>query len=160
MGVRIHFRTDGEHYADLKTYGWTREKFIAEYPDRVPDYVDLFESIPTAQPGDIWMAHWYKESGEKPLAGYAICCVKCGHVHKWTTAGNCQTDVQEVHYKDQDGADKSYSACVHRRTGTGSCWIWTGSAGDGTLSASPSLLVTSPECGWHGWLRDGELVDC
>lgn len=29
------------------------------------------------------------------------------------------------------------------------------------LSLSPSILLTSPEgCGWHGYVRDGEAVDC
>jgi hypothetical protein len=41
-----------------------------------------------------------------------------------------------------------------------SCWTWTGSPDDGTLSAQPSLWVV-PDlggCGWHGFLTNGEMV--
>jgi hypothetical protein len=157
----MRFRTDGWHYADLKTHGWTRERFVEEYKERVPDYLDKFEATPIAEPGDVWCIHWYKEGIEQgPLAGYAICCIKCGHVHNWTTAGNCQTDVQAVHYTGTDGSDQQYPACAHKRTGAGSCWNWSGSAEDNTLTASPSLLVTDQKCGFHGWLQDGELRAC
>lgn len=156
--VRMRFRTDGWHYADLKTYGWTREKF-AEM--RNIDYIDAFDATPAAQPGDVWRIKWYKEGIEKgPLAGYAICCLQCGHVHQWTTAGNCQTDLQEVRYKNKNGEDQSYMACIHKRKGEGSCWQWTGSAEDNVLTASPSLLVTHGDCNFHGRLQSGELKDC
>lgn len=139
MGTRIRFRTDGFWFED----GDGREK-------------------PT--PGDIWEIHWYASPAEcrgihggvesncwqgcghehkGPLAGYAICCPGCGAVHHWTTASNC-------------GSLKPQSAtCDH--SGKSSCWTWTGSPQEGTLSASPSLHA-SGSCGWHGWLKDGELT--
>lgn len=159
MPVKMRFRTDGWHYANLKTHGWTRERFVAEMHHE-PDYINTFEATPIAEPGDVWRMYWYKENGDRPLNGYAICCIKCGHVHLWGTAGNCQTDVQEVHYKDDAGNDKSYKSCVHKRTGTGSCWNWTGCAEDNTLDCKPSLLVTHSDCNFHGFLDNGMLRFC
>lgn len=101
--------------------------------------------VEPAQPGDCWRAHWHALSGVGPIAGYAICCPKCLQVHSWTSARNCKP-------------------CPHQ--GIGSCWQWSGSAEDGTLTASPSLhaLAKGPKvgidghgCGWHGWLQNGEL---
>lgn len=102
-----------------------------------------------AQPGDAWRIYWAKAAGvPEPIAGYALTCPKpdCPDgVHQWTTASNCST-------KGQDG-----KRCSHE--GIGSCWTWTGSAEDGTLTANPSLHCVAPiGCGWHGWLRDGQMV--
>jgi len=157
MPVRMRFRTDGWHYADLKALGWTRERFFAEY-SQLPDYFNKFVETPPAQPGDVWRIHWYKEGGQGPLAGYAICCPKCGHVHNWTVAGNCSGKKHTIKYLGSDGSERFYDICEHN--GVGSCWTWTGSAEDNTLTASPSLQVTSPECGFHGWLENGELRAC
>lgn len=95
-----------------------------------------------AQQGDVWRIHWH--SG--PLAGYAITCPKCKQVHQWTTALNCRE-----------------AGCPHN--GVSSCWKWTGSPEEGTLTASPSLhCVTEWKgnptggCGWHGHLSNGQMV--
>lgn len=104
-------------------------------------------ATPPAEPGDCWrLTHF--EGGA--LAGYAIACPQCREVHYWGSANNCGSR------RPRDGGGW---ACEH--TGRGSCWDWTGSAEEGTLTASPSLLATAPAlCGWHGWLRNGELVPC
>jgi hypothetical protein len=116
--IRIRFRTDG-----------------------------CFEPNPPAQPGDIWRLRWYKQGGEGPIAGYAICCPKCGEVHHWTQAANCARTVD---------TSSGVKVCAH--SGTGSCWTWTGSAEEGTLTADPSLHA-SGACGWHGWLKNGVLAE-
>lgn len=28
------------------------------------------------------------------------------------------------------------------------------------LSALPSINLTGPGCGWHGWIRNGEVTSC
>lgn len=56
--------------------------------------------------------------------------------------------------------DHAYNCPVRTDPDARPCWSWTGSADDSTLSASPSLHVMAElgGCGWHGWLRDGEMV--
>jgi len=160
--VKMRFRTDGWHFADLKSHGWDRERFVKEmgYP---PEYIDEFEKVPKAEPGDVWRVHWRKSDADGngidgPIAGYAICCIKCGHVHVWTTAGNCHKGETTHEYTDDKGVKHSYKICEHN--GTGSCWTWTGSAEDNTLSAFASLQVTDQKCGFHGWLENGYLRFC
>lgn len=111
--------------------------------------------VEPAQPGDCWRTRWWAASGEGPIAGYAICCPKCLQVHSWSSARNCSTK------RPLPGGG---SVCAH--SGIGSCWQWSGSAEDGTLTASPSLhaIAEGPKvgieghgCGWHGWLQNGEL---
>lgn len=143
--MRIRFRTDGPSIAELKGLGKPR-----------PDYYDqaLWDATPPAEPGDTWRMRWhggYDKAGnrlEGPVAGYAICCPQCREVHHWTTADNCATKGQNPEYPH---------SCLHSLSGSlGSCWIWTGSAEDGTLTAHPSLFA-SGACGWHGWLQNGDL---
>jgi hypothetical protein len=157
--VKMRFRTDNWSYADLKAHGWTKEKLAAEFEHPL-DYADALDATPMAQPGDVWRVHWYREGGvEGPLAGYAICCIKCGHVHQWTTANNCKTNLQDVSYTNNDGQLITHKSCEHVRTGSGSCWQWTGSAEDNSLTASPSLQETG-SCGFHGFLENGQLKSC
>lgn len=111
------------------------------YLDQLAD--PTFEA---AQPGDVWRIFWGKPEGEElPLAGYVLTCpnLSCADgAHAWTTASNCPAAQGE--------------RCAHY--GIGSCWTWTGSPEAGDLSASPSLYCTLPlGCGWHGWLRNGEM---
>lgn len=97
---------------------------------------DELQGAEPAVPGDCWRCFWLAGA----FAGYAICCLKCLQVHHWTTATNCVP-------------------CPHESVG--SCWTWTGSAEDGTLTASPSLhcVAESGGCGYHGWLQNGVLSD-
>jgi hypothetical protein len=136
VDTRIRFRSDSSHVADLRAVGKAR-----------PDYIgaEEWDAVAAAQPGDTWRVHWYKEdadgnSMEGPFAGYDICCPGCRRVHAWTTALNCLP-----------------KPCPHE--GKGSCWQWTGSAEEGTLTASPSLYSVKEKggCGWHGFLANGTL---
>lgn len=154
MSVQMRFRTDGWHWADLKTHGWTAEKMKEIYSEAD---VAAFEATEAARPGDVWRVRWYKEGGDGPTAGYAICCPTCGHIHTWTTANNCGQKTIPVKWTDKNGAEQTTMTCVH--SGNSSCWQWTGSAEENTLTAHPSLLVRS-ECGFHGWLQNGVLRSC
>lgn len=104
--------------------------------------------VEPAKPGDIWRVRWYKEGGgEGPIAGYSICCPRCLQVHSWTGALNCPKV-------------PGTTWCAHN--GTGSCWNWSGSAEEGTLTATPSLhcLLDKGGCGWHGFLTGGVMKHC
>ena len=151
MSVRIRFRSDNWHYADMRAKGSVTEPFESWGLTQAQ-----YDAIEPAKPGDIWRSRWHAENGQGPIAGYAICCPKCGSVHPWTTATNCSFQLTQHSYTDDKGQQKTYNTCGH--SGTGSCWDWTGSAEDGTLSANPSLLCHT--CGYHGWLRNGELTEC
>ena len=152
MGLRMRFRTDSYYWADMKARG-TDAHGVGGYTAK--DLAD-FDEGPAAARGDVWRIRWYREDGNGPLAGYAICCPKCGFVHVFTTAGNCEVGRHEVKYQGNDGKEHSYYSCQHYETG--SCWVWTGSAEDNTLSAAPSLAITVG-CLWHGWLENGEFRD-
>lgn len=96
-----------------------------------------------AAPGDAWKVHFLDGS----FAGYCICCPKCGFLHYWTQAKNCP--------RGNDGR------CIHtRQEPKRSCWDWSGDAAAGTLTASPSLHSRGEDggCGWHGFLKNGELT--
>jgi|SRR5579872_2914802 len=136
METRIRFRSDSWWIADGKAVGKSR-----------PDWVsaESWDAVPKAEPGDTWRVTWYKEDTggnpiEGPFAGYDICCPGCKRVHPWTTATNCLP-----------------KPCPHE--GKGSCWRWSGSAEDGTLTAQPSLLSERSKggCGWHGFLTNGVM---
>lgn len=134
--TRIRFRSDNSHIARYRAEGYTNK-------DSYGFSAEEWEATPIAEPGDIWRVLWWTPPGEvSPLAGYDICCPKCRQVHGWTSALNCAS-------RRLDGR------CDH--SGVGSCWTWTGSAEDGTLSASPSLHA-SGACGYHGFLQHGVLT--
>lgn len=146
----MRFRTDGWSFADkaknfsdadFKEWGYDDETILQ------------IRGTPHALPGDTWAIHWYKQEGVGPLAGYAICCPRCGGIHHWTSANNCKFQIRLVPYKDSDGNDRTYSVCGH--SGEGSCWNWTGSPEENTLTGTPSLL--NHGCGWHGFLTNGQL---
>ena len=119
---------------DTETKWW--DEYLAALDD--PN----FES---AKEGDVWVSRWWRPDDEVgPIAGYTLTCPDpaCEDgVHSWTQAGNCGGRV--------DGR------CPHYNVG--SCWEWTGSPEDGTLTASPSLYATGAKCRWHGFLRNGVM---
>jgi hypothetical protein len=125
--TKMCFRTDGSHFDHDK-----------------PD------NRPKPKPGDTWRIFWYhKVNGiqvNDRIAGYAICCPKCGRIHSWTSAADCSGRVEK-------------GICEHQLNRT-SCWTWTGSAEDNQLSATPSLHCVEDRggCGWHGNLTNGVLI--
>lgn len=153
--VRTRFRSDSWHFADEAArlerglpLRWTLENR--------PDEFREVQTTPPARPGDLWRVRWatrydaeHPEPG--PIAGYAIGCPTCLEVHAWTTATNCSAARRPI-----EGMP-GHSVCIH--SGTGSCWNWTGSAEEGTLSASPSLYSVKElgGCGFHGFLTAGVL---
>lgn len=146
--MRIRFRTDS--YSEADDAARLRRGHAPLWHD-----AEELVGVEPASPGDCWRVRWYKSDGEGPIAGYAICCALCLQVHSWTTALNC-------------GSRNAQGSCEHN--GVSSCWQWTGSAEDGTLTASPSLhaidqggcpaIDNAHGCGWHGWLLSGELTPC
>lgn len=160
----MRFRTDRWHYADLKANGWTWEQYAKCFHDSedVAAIKIEWDAVPPAQKGDVWRIFWHHEEApgkqlNDRIAGYAICCIICGKVHAWTSARNCSQKVKRS-YVDSSGKTVEYDSCVH--SGLASCWIWTGSAEAGTLTASPSLMVIpGPDrCNYHGWIRNGEIT--
>lgn len=96
-----------------------------------------YAPVERAETGDVWRM----ALGDGRVVGYALTCplAACpAGVHLWSHAADC-------------GADRN----AHL-----SCWTWSGSPEDGTLTASPSLWVQAERggCGWHGYLRNGEMV--
>jgi hypothetical protein len=153
MTTQMHFRTDGQYYAEV------RRAVANPQLDESGRFADMFNTImseedraavlatPLPEPGDIWRIEWHSGG----FAGYAICCPKCGAVHHWTSANNCE-----------QGPKCEHCHCTHvcsDKGQLGSCWTWAGSAEENTLSAHPSLHA-SGACGWHGYLTDGELKEC
>jgi hypothetical protein len=149
MSVQIRFRTDGCHFVQMRAKG-------TEWRDIWGISKEEWDALEPGRPGDIWRIRWYKDGSEGPIAGYAIWCPKCNDLHHWTTATNCREGGQEHSYKSGTGVERTYYVCGH--SGVGSCWEWTGSAEEGTLTARPSLLCHT--CGFHGWLTNGQLSDC
>ena len=144
--TRMRYRTDGSWYAECAAR--LRDGKPLPEPYDGDEYRAEIAATPPAEPGDTWPMHWHSDGdAEGPLAGYGICCPRCGEIHWWTTATNCTTNLVD-------------GACEHRRRSgrLGSCWTWTGDPTQNRLSASPSLFASGPgACGWHGWLTDGEL---
>lgn len=156
--VRIRFRPGSSFQADDAARLARHEETLWFDP---PELV----GVEPARPGDIWRVRWWVNveqaaAGitEGPIAGYAICCPKCLAVHQWTGATNCP----QIPWTHTEPDGRTYSGTKCRHSGTGSCWDWTGSAEDGTLSASPSLYCQESKggCGWHGYLTNGTLKHC
>lgn len=141
----MRFRTDARYIAEAKALG---REYADFYGTR-----EVWDATPPAEPGDTWRALWFRTEA---VAGYDICCPICKHVHAWTTALNCRSRRTRTGTRE-DGTTFEYVACDHSTVG--SCWRWTGSAEDGTLSASPSLWCQQEKggCGFHGYLTNGEL---
>jgi hypothetical protein len=143
--VRIRLRTDNRYIAERKALGDAFNPQAGWYTE------EEWNAVPPAAPGDTWRAWWYSSTAAEhigPLAGYDIACPRCRRVHAWTTAINCASR--------RPLATGGFT-CDH--TGTGSCWTWTGTLEDGTLSASPSLHSDPAHggCGFHGHLTNGDL---
>lgn len=77
-------------------------------------------------------------------------------------------DIWRVHWytapgEPQPGPMAGYSICYTTcpHSGKGSCWSWSGSAEEGTLTAQPSLYCRADlsGCGYHGFLTNGILSD-
>ena len=133
----MRLRTDSLHIA-----GWKRSAELgARQVD--PDDNDVsthpdYAAIEPAQPGDVWILR--NQNGG--IVGYGLTCPNeaCDQgAHAWDHARDCP------HRYERDAPP---------------CWTWTGSIEDGTLTATPSLHVVKEwgGCGWHGWLRNGEMV--
>lgn len=118
------------------------------------DFLDALNdpNFEAAQDGDVWVLRGEGRTqsvGEGhddwPVIGYGLVCPRetCEDpVHLWTHASDC-----EARYGQE-------RPCKH---GGPSCWTWTGSPGDDTLTAHPSLWIKEPGCGWHGFLRNGKM---
>lgn len=157
MPVKMRFRSDPLEFASYKAAGITPDK-LNDFGGFSPGEIEAYERFEPAQPGDTWRIRWYQEGGGGPVAGYAICCPRCRKIHHWSIATNCSGQKTAHQYTDSKGQARIYETCEH--SGKASCWDWTGSAEEGTLTARPSLHCTAPDCGWHGWLTDGVLKEC
>jgi hypothetical protein len=160
----MRLRTDSWMWADIKIgpQPITHEQAVKWYGE---EEAKEYDNTPPPAQGDVWEIHWSKTEpandgtntnnvieGIGPLAGYALVCPGCKRVHAWTTANNCARTVKFM-WVDEHGKQNEGAVCVH--SGKSSCWNWTGSAKDGTLTATPSLL--NHECGWHGFLTNGVM---
>lgn len=125
-------------------------------------YLDFLDSGEEARPGDVWILRqppgqpnqrsWDESHPDWPIIGYAMTCplASCEHgLHAWDHAHSCPAGKSEggVVQPCEKGPDRG-------------CWDWSGSAYDGTLTASPSLHCVAElgGCGWHGHLVNGEMV--
>jgi hypothetical protein len=155
----MRFRRGGQHFADLKAAGGTFDEHYGDVstftsPEERARWRANWEATPKAEPGDVWRIFYHHEvDGQQiddQIAGYDICCIACGRVHAWTSARNCNQKIPMPWGE----------SCVHREART-SCWTWTGSAEEGTLTASPSLQVLKEYCpwgcGWHGFIQNGDI---
>jgi len=147
----MRLRTD-----DFRTAGYKRAHKLGARKETSPPI--LKKRTPVAKPGDVWVIRMAVEKdemwtsprkGKGAIVGYALTCPNeaCPFgVHDWTWANNCT-------------AKTSQSRCQHMAERR-SCWDWTGSIKDDSLTAAPSLHSPTElgGCGWHGWLRDGRLT--
>lgn len=138
----MRLRTDSAIIA-----GWMRAHEIKGCVKEPCDHIahdPKYNTVAPAQPGDVW--RMYAMVGDEaprqriPIGYYLTCpepgCDQGGH--SWTHAYDC----------------KGYGHCSIGD----SCWTWTGSPEEGTLTASPSLFSPKPfGCGWHGYLRNGVM---
>lgn len=131
----MNLRTDSFHIA-----GWRRSAALGARAvgERDVETDPKYADIPRADLGDVWVLH-NRNGG---VTGYALTCPNqaCPQgVHPWDHAYNCP---------------------VRSEPDAPPCWTWTGSIEEGNLTASPSLHVMAElgGCGWHGWLRDGQMV--
>jgi len=153
MGAPMRFRTDsllGAEFHARELAGKPAGPCSCAQADCI--YLpENYRTFPPAEPGDTWRLRWGGTKDEQgPICGYAIFCPGCRQIHHWTTANNCAS---------KRALAGGGTTCDH--TGKSSCWTWSGSAEDGTLTANPSLHSDASKggCGWHGWLRNGELVN-
>jgi hypothetical protein len=123
--------------------------------DWAPDYLAYLSDSKAEEvkPGDVW--EFRKVEGEKAtqtyrlkgnehltVVGYGLWCPneRCQEgMHVWTHASDCKAP---------------FGPCKH---GGPSCWNWSGTIEDNDLTGQPSLWANHPGCGWHGFLRAGEM---
>jgi hypothetical protein len=117
------------------------------------------DSFEAAQPGDVWEVRgsptdpgtisWQRQGREDwVMIGYGLWCPneRCtAGVHLWDHASDCPAPRGSCKVPRPDAQVQS-------------CWAWSGSIEDGTLTASPSLFVDHESCGWHGFLQNGEMA--
>jgi len=112
-----------------------------------------------AVPGDCWVVRQNPDDGTErgwgastlgwPVVGYGLVCPleSCTEgVHVWDHASDCPGRFGSEPCKYDNGQ--------------AGCWTWTGTPEDDTLTGSPSLhcMAERGGCGWHGWLRNGQMV--
>lgn len=161
----MRVRTD--HLYDA---GWKRSILLGARPDPRAEPPDRWDAAylaflsadgGEALPGDVWIIRqppgqpnhraWHEEHPDWPIVGYALTCPKADcetGAHLWDHAHECHAG---------HTIDGAVQLCI--KGPDRGCWDWTGSAADGTLSASPSLHCSAElgGCGWHGWLHNGEM---
>lgn len=101
-----------------------------------------------ADPAESAGDNWPHDDGRWPQT-----CA-CGYA--FTAGDQWQRKDSEI-YRLPDGAEFAFSRSLgttQAATG-GGCWTVTGIPPD--ITASPSIWHNSPH-GWHGWIRNGELV--
>lgn len=135
---------------------------LSEHGEWSPDWLVFAEHGEEAKPGDVWVLrqppgdpsrrHYGEQHQDWPIVGYALTCPKAtckSGVHAWDHTHECKAGhlVGGVMTQCQQGADRG-------------CWSWSGSPYDGTLTGSPSLHCVEAlgGCGWHGFMRSGEMV--
>lgn len=137
----MRLRHDSPHIA-----GWRRARIHkATKPATADDHWTETEderAVPSAKEGDVWAL--------ADRTGYWLTCPRenCDQgVHLWHHGVDCPTH--------------GVTTPEHP-----SCWTWTGSPEDGTLTANPSLQVLTTAngqpthgCGFHGWLKNGVLAE-
>lgn len=148
MSTPIRYRTDSLGAAEAHARARRGEAiYTCQCDDPTCVYHPaVYEKVPVAQAGDAWRINWYEPEGNGLLAGFAICCPKCGLVHYWTSANNCASK-----RKTESGS----IICDH--TGKASCWSWTLDESGRPITARASLFANGDgHCGYHGWLnQDG-----
>jgi hypothetical protein len=132
-----------------------------------PEWLVYVATREPARPGDVWQLRqnpsgpYVQRSygGNRPgwpVCGYVLVCpvATCPEGgHDWDHAFDCP-------------AGARFGAACKRGAARASCWDWSGNAGDGTLTANPSLQVlpcpdaagVPTTCQFHGWLRAGHLA--
>lgn len=133
----MRLRADSVHLA-----GWHRALLLGALTRKDGEDWSHTLGVPAAQPGDVWRVQRQDDSGGLHFVGYALTCPKedCDQgVHFWDHAWDCPQRTDPL---------------------APPCWTWTGSPEAGDLTANPSLHVLAEKggCGWHGWLRNGEMV--
>lgn len=138
----MRVRVDSAHIAGWKRAHALRGCEVSCGPEPDPNHVAhlaKYGTIDPAEDGDIW----YVRQQNLVIAGFALTCPRpnCeSGVHAWAHAHDCTQRDDPRHT---------------------SCWTWTGTPEKMDLSAEPSLMVDPSRggCGFHGWLRKGNLVE-
>jgi hypothetical protein len=68
--------------------------------------------------------------------------------------GNVGTHSVDVTFRDRGATDEQGS---HNNEGKPSRWEVSGS-GFADLTTNPSIHLAGPGCGWHGWIKNGDVT--